>query len=310
MPLRDSLSALLVVVIWGVNFVVIKIGLKDSPPLLLGALRFALVAFPAILFVRRPRIPTGKLLAYALSLCFGQFAFLFSAIHLGMPTGLASLVLQLQAFFTLALTAIVFGDRLGRHNLAGLALAFAGLGVLAFASVGGASVGGTSVGGANLRGAGVPLIGFVLTICAAASWAIGNIVSKTIGPADLLGLVVWSAPVPVLPFLAASALLEGPERIAATAQHISLALVLAVAYLAFAATLTGYTLWGRLLTRHPAWKVAPLSLMVPVVGLTTSWLALGESLSPAQGAGALVVLAGLVLNVFGGRLFRRPQPAE
>lgn len=287
MPLADLLAALAVITIWGLNFVVIKLGLRDVPPLLLGALRFALVAFPALLIVPRPRISWRLLLAYALTISFGQFAFLFSAIYLGMPAGLASLVLQVQAFFTLTLAAVVFGDRLQRQNFAGLAIAFCGLLVLAFANGGGSDV---------------PLIAFLLTIAAAASWATGNIVAKKIGATDLVGLVVWSALVPILPFLAASTLFEGPERIIATLTHPTWAAAGAIAYLAFAATLIGYSFWGRLLSRHPTWKIAPLTLLVPVLGLSSAWVLLGEALSTQQIVGALTILLGLLVNVFGQRL--------
>ena len=294
MPLADLFAALAVITIWGLNFVVIKLGLRDVPPLLLGALRFALVAFPALLIVPRPRIPWRLLLGYALTISFGQFAFLFSAIHVGMPAGLASLVLQVQAFFTLALAAIIFGDRLQRHNFAGLAIAFIGLAVLAFA---------------NGSGADIPAIAFLLTIAAAASWATGNIVAKKIGATDLVGLVVWSALVPILPFLVASYLIEGPERMMVALTHPTWAAGGAIAYLAFAATLVGYSLWGRLLSRHPTWKIAPLTLLVPVLGLSSAWVLLDEALGPQQIVGALTILAGLLVNVFGQRwLGRRTAP--
>ena len=106
---KDLLLALVVIIVWGLNFVVIKIGLHDMPPMLLGALRFMLAAFPAILFIRRPQIPLRWLLAYGLTISLGQFAFLFYAMSVGMPAGLASLVLQSQAFFTLLFAALFLG---------------------------------------------------------------------------------------------------------------------------------------------------------------------------------------------------------
>jgi O-acetylserine/cysteine efflux transporter len=284
---KDIFQATILVLIWGFNFVVIKVGLRDIPPLLLGACRFALVAVPAVFFIPRPRIPLPRLLAYALTISFGQFAFLFSAIHAGMPTGLASLVLQVQAFITLALSSFVFGDRLKSHNFLGLAVAFGGLALLANVSIG---------------SAGVPLTGFLLTLCAASSWAMGNVVNKTIGQTDLIGLVVWSALVPIAPFLLASAVIEGPDAIAGGLGHLTILSILSVAYLAVLATQVGYTLWGSLLARHPAWKVAPLTLLVPVVGMTSAWAVLGEALTTAQILGALVILCGLLINVFGARL--------
>ena len=140
MTRKDGLLALLVVVVWGLNFVVIKVGLHNMPPLMLAGLRFLLVAFPALLFVARPKIPLSLLLGYGLTISFGQFAFLFCAISLGMPAGLASLVLQAQAFFTIILGAFIFGERLQGKQLAGIALAIFGVLVLVEASLGGQHV--------------------------------------------------------------------------------------------------------------------------------------------------------------------------
>jgi O-acetylserine/cysteine efflux transporter len=149
------------------------------------------------------------------------------------------------------------------------------------------------------------VIGFVLTLCAAVSWALGNIVIKKAGKVDLLGLVVWTSLIPPLPFLALSYAFEGPQRIVMSLSHIGTSSVLAIAYLAFVATLLGYSLWGRLLSRYPAGQVAPFSLLVPIIGLASASVFLGEKLSVAQVAGATLVMAGLVVNVFGARLLRR-----
>ncbi|HCN5427651.1 EamA family transporter, partial [Escherichia coli] len=119
MSRKDGVLALLVVVVWGLNFVVIKVGLHNMPPLMLAGLRFMLVAFPAIFFVARPKVPLNLLLGYGLTISFAQFAFLFCAINFGMPAGLASLVLQAQAFFTIMLGAFTFGERLHGKQLAG-----------------------------------------------------------------------------------------------------------------------------------------------------------------------------------------------
>jgi len=290
------MTALIVIFLWGMNFVVIKIGLKGVPPFLLGALRFALVAFPAILFLPRPKVPLKWLLAYALTISLGQFAFLFTAMAVGMPAGLASLVLQAQAFFTVGLSAMVFGDRLRASNLLGMLVASIGLALLGSASIGSSA-------------SQVTLAGFLLTLLAAASWASGNVVSKKIGATSLLSLVAWSALIPVIPFLLLSLCFEGAATISASILHISLSSALAIAYLAFAATLTGYTLWGNLLSSLPTHMVAPLTLLVPVVGLSAAWLLLGEALQPLQLLGAAVVMCGLLINVFGARLLTQLRRA-
>ena len=285
LPARDLLLAAVVVIAWGVNFVVIKVGLAGVPPLLLGALRFTLAAFPALLFVPRPRVALRWVVAYGATICVGQFAFLFSAMHLGMPAGLASLVLQAQVFFTIGIATAVLGERWHLHGALGLALAAGGLWIIGAA-----------------RGAGaVPAVGLLLTLLAALSWAAGNVITKRMGPVDLLSLVVWSALVAPLPFLALSLALEGPDRIAASLAGLGWRSAAAVAYLAFVATLLGYTLWGRLLARHSTHRIAPLTLLVPVVGLLSAALFLGEVLGPAQWGGGALVMAGLLVNVLGGR---------
>ena len=289
---RDLLLALVVVLAWGVNFVVIKVGLHGVPPMLLGALRFLLAAFPAVLFVKRPRMPLRWLLAYGATISLGQFAFLFSAMYVGMPAGLASLVLQAQAFFTLGFAALFLRERLRAQNVAGLLIAAGGLALISMQA---------SAAGAHP----MTLAGFVLTLCAAVMWALGNIVTKKVGHVDLVGLVVLASLVPPLPFLVLSYFFEGPQQIAGALAGIGASSVFAIVYLAFIATLLGYGLWSRLLSRYPASQVAPFSLLVPIVGLAAAALLLDEHLSAAQVGGAALVMGGLAVNVFGGWVRQR-----
>ncbi|MGP0173811.1 EamA family transporter [Pseudomonas sp. NCHU5208] len=282
---KDLLLALLVILVWGLNFVVIKVGLHGMPPMLMGALRFMLAAFPAILFVRRPQVPLRWMLAYGATISLGQFACLFYAMYVGMPAGLASLVLQSQAFFTLFFAALFLGERLRRSNLFGLLVAASGLALIGLEG-----------------GQAMTLAGFALTIAAASMWALGNVVTRKLGKVNLVGLVVWGSLIPPLPFLGLSLWLEGPQVIGDSLRHFSLDSALVLVYLAFGATLLGYGLWSRLLSRYPASQVAPFSLLVPVVGISSSAILLGERLGALQMAGAALVMVGLLINVWGGRL--------
>ncbi|WP_433689555.1 O-acetylserine/cysteine exporter [Kosakonia cowanii] len=298
MARKDVLLAILVVVAWGLNFVVIKVGLHAMPPLMLAGLRFLLVAFPALLFVARPKVPMRLLLGYGLTISFGQFAFLFCAIKFGMPAGLASLVLQAQAFFTIILGAGIFGERLQVKQLVGIALAVVGVLVLIQAS---------------FTGQHIPLLGFMLTLAGAFSWACGNIFNKKImqhssRPA-VMSLVVWSALIPIVPFMVCSLIFDGPALMLESVVAIDTTTLLSLVYLAFIATILGYGIWGTLLGRYETWRVAPLSLLVPVVGMASAALLLDEKLSVMQLAGAVLVMAGLYINVFGFRL-RRAAPAN
>jgi len=291
MNLKDWGIALLVVLVWGLNFVVIRWGLEALPPLLMGALRFLLCALPAIFFIRPPRLPLKWLLAYGLLISFGQFALLFSAMHLGMPAGLASLVLQAQAIFTFLLAMVLLGEKLQWHNAVAMLIAGGGMAVLASQS-----------GDTDMT-----LIGFVLTLGAALSWAAGNIVNRKIGQlgdVNLLALVVWGALVPPLPFMAASFWFEGPELIMQSLQQAGWQSLGVLTYLAFGATLFGYGAWAYLLKHNPASQVAPLTLLVPIVGLASAWLLLGETLNLMQAGGIVLVMAGLLFNVFGGRILQ------
>ncbi|MEN4833358.1 EamA family transporter [Pantoea vagans] len=303
MSVKDMLLALCVVVAWGVNFVVIKLGLQGMPPFLLAGLRFALVAFPAIFFVRRPPIPLRWLVVYGMTISFGQFAFLFLAIKLGMPAGLASLVLQAQAFFTLLLGALLLAEKLRWNHIVGIIIATLGMFMLATAGMEGQT------------SAGITLTTMMLTLSAALSWGLGNITNKIImrnRSVPIMSLVIWSALVPVIPFFACSLLFEGQPAIVNSLLHIGLQTVLALFYLAFVATIVGYAIWGNLLSRYETWRVAPLSLLVPVVGIITAALVLDEHLSGQQMLGAVVIILGLLVNVFGGvlgqRLAMRTQP--
>lgn len=299
MTLKDRLLALAIVVIWGVNFVVIKQGLVGMPPFLLAGMRFLLVAVPAIFFIPRPRVPLKWMCIYAMTISFGQFAFLFSAIKIGMPAGLASLVLQSQAFFTILLGALLMREALKLNQVIGLFIASAGVVLIAS--------GGVSADGLEQ----VPLFGFLLTIGAAASWALGNISNKVISSSTekqgVMPLVVWSALIPVLPFFVCSWLFEGPQLIHASLWQIDSTTILALIYLSFASTIFGYTAWGQLLTRYETWRVAPLTLLVPIVGMLAAWLFLDEVLNLRQIAGSALVMMGLVVNIFGvfGLLIRR-----
>lgn len=288
---KDLGLALLVILVWGVNFAVIKIGVSDIPPLLLGALRFVVAAVPAVFFFRAPKVPLRWYLAYGLVISVGQFALLFTAIHVGMPSGLASLVLQSQAFFTLLLAALWLKESWHANQMAGLLLAATGLALIGSA-----------------HGATMPLLGFLLTVAAALMWACGNIVTRVVGrygPMNQFAFVVWASLVPPLPFLALSALIEGPAAMAAALKNLQPVSVSAIVYLAWVATLMGYGLWTRLMSRYSVNRVAPFTMLVPLVGLLTGWLAFDEALRPIHLVGGALLMAGLIVNVFGAPWFAK-----
>lgn len=292
MSVRDRFLALAIVLVWGVNFVVIKVGLQGMPPLLLAGLRFAFVALPAIFFIKRPQVPLKWLVAYGLTINFLQFSLLFWALKVGMAAGLASLLLQAQAFITLGFGVLLLKEKVRIHNMIAVSVAGAGIYLLAAAQ--------------GHDSTSLTLFTLVLIIGAAAFWALGNIVNKVIMqryPVPTMSLIVWSALVPMVSFFISSYVIEGPELIVESLVNIEWHNVFSIVYLSLLATILGYGGWSYLLSRYETSMVAPLSLLVPVFGLLSAWITLGESLSLYQIIGVIVIAMGLVINVFGKNWF-------
>lgn len=291
MSVRDMLLALLIVAVWGVNFVFVSWGVADLPPLLLSSLRFMVAAVPLVFFIKRPPVAWGYLVGYGMLMGVIQFSLIFSAIKMGFPAGLSSVVLQVQPFFTIALSVVFLGERLRPMSLVGALIAFAGIVVIAYDSFSPTS-----------------LLLLAMMMGAALSWAGSNIVAKLAGDIDKFAFLVWSCIVPPIPLLLGSLLLDGPATVGAALLHPGWGGVAGVLYTAFASTLLAYGLWVTLLGRYPASVVAPFSLLVPVFGVGSTALLLGERLSGLEVAGSVVVLLGLALNTFAGRPRRNLTP--
>lgn len=285
-------KAALVVLIWGLNFVVMKWGLETVSPFLLCALRFMAASLPLMLFVPRPRnLSWAVLAAYGLAQGVGQFGLLFTAIRVGMPAGMASVLLQTQAFITLLLAALWLHERPQRWQWWGLGIAT--LGLLAIGSAHGASA------------QDMTLAGFFFTVGAAGMWSISNLITRHAarhGPYEPLPFIVWSSVFPVLPLLALSWWLEGgAQGVGSQLLALGWRELGVLTYLAGLSTLLGYSLWTQLLQRYPASTVAPLSLLVPVVGLLAAMGLLSERPTSLQWLGTLGVMAGMLVNQLGGR---------
>jgi len=280
LPLRHLLLALAVVAVWGTNFVVIKLALGHLPPLLFAALRFTLAALPAVLFLPRPAVSWGNLAAYGLLIGVGQFGVMFIAMHGHITPGLASLVIQLQVFFTIGLAMYFSGERLLRVQWLALLLASGGIGMIVAHTDGSTS-----------------LLGLGLMLLAALCWAGGNLVARQAGRINMLAYVVWSSLFAAPPLVALSLLLEGWPAISHGLQAADTWTWLAVAWQALGNTLFGYAAWAWLLARHPAASITPTALLVPLFGMGGAALWLGEDLPVWKLGAATLVIAGLALNL-------------
>lgn len=278
---RHALLALAVVAVWGSNFVVVRVGLEQFPPFLLAGLRFTFAALPGVFFLRRPRVRWANMAAYGLLIGGGQFGMLFFALDGRISPGLASLVVQSQVFFTIFLSMMRVGERVRGFQIVACLLAVAGIGVIML----------------HVNGSTTP-VGVILVLIAAASWAGGNIVVRESRARNALAYVVWASLFSAPPLLIASLLHNGPAAIAHAVTHATIGGWAVVFWQSLGNTWFGYASWAYLFSRYPSATVAPLSLLVPVFGMTTSALWLGEPMPSWKFAAGALVIAGLAISVF------------
>jgi O-acetylserine/cysteine efflux transporter len=272
---RDNFRAALVATIWGANFVVIDEGLKGFPPFLLLCARFLVVLFPAIFFVPRPG-PWRTILGIGLFMSLGQFGLLYLSLHLGMPAGLASLLVQVQVIFSIAISRVALKERPTRQQLLGVSIGLIGLAVLV-------------LGRASTAG----LLPLVVIIGACLSWSIGNVLSRRAQITSGFGLTVWSGIVVPIPALAIAFAINGPHAVGHAVSHIGVVTILSTLYTAVLCSLFGYGVWNSLLSKYPVGSVVPFSLIVPAAGIATAWIALGQVPTTAEIIGGAILLGGI-----------------
>lgn len=294
---KHAFLAVLVALIWGVNFLAINATLQSVPPMLSVALRFVLVIFPLIFFVKPPKLGWQSVVAIGLTVSAGQFGLAYLAMHLGLPTGLAPLVLQAQVLFTVLLATAFVKEKPSLGQSIGI-----GLGVLGLVAVG--------IGRAQVA----PILPFLLMLGAALSWSIGNVISRQVmknaGAGSGLSLVVWTAAVVPIPMLVLSFSLEGPEAIGVALTQLQLPAVVGALFTAYISTIVGYGIWNHLLGKYSTAVIGPFALLIPVVGITAAWLVLDETPSIPELVGGGLLLTGVATAVirFGGKSRTRADP--
>jgi O-acetylserine/cysteine efflux transporter len=293
MSTRDLILILAVVIIWGLNFPVIRITLGGLPPLLIVAARYALVCLPLIGFIRKPPIPFRYLAAYGLVLGTLHQSALFLGIRAGLGAGISSLVLQSQAFFTMALAALILKERVTAAQVVGLVLGAIGLGLVGVYSEQSAS-----------------LSGFVFVLLSAITWSIATLISKrayaaATGPVNPLSFIVWASLFPILPTLALSLGIDGLTAHTTALSQLSGTTAAGVLFIAIGSTLFGFVSWNWLISKYGAGFTSQFGLLVPIVGLGSSALVLGEAITPVKAIAAAFVIVGLTISIFGEKLLVR-----
>ena len=285
MKLHHLLLAILITAIWGVNFSVIKLGLNAVDPLILAGIRFTLCALPALFFIRKPDVKWRYIISYGLVFGIGLWGLVNLGIKTGLSAGIASLLLQFSAFFTILLGSLVFKESLNRYQIAGFTLACTGLLSIVFITDGS-----------------VTLFGTLLVLAGAVAWSIANIINKHSGTKQIFAFLVWSSAFSPIPLFLLDWLVNGANGYTALVNHLDARSVLSILFQVYPNTLFGYWVWNSLLKQYPISTVAPLSLLVPVFGILGSMVIFGEDVSSVKILALLLIISGLAVGLYGHRL--------
>ncbi len=290
MPITHLLLAILVAVIWGINFLFIKLGLEEVSPLFLCALRFTFASIPLIFFIRPPNAPFKMVVLYGLVMFALQFALMFLGMYLGMTPGLASLVMQMQVFFSMFFATMIMKEMPYTWQIIGALISFSGIGVVATHTSGNISA-----------------LGFICILASAATWGVGNLITKKVNTNNMLSLVIWGSFVAAFPMYILSFIFEGPHLMMHEIQHIGWKTITAISYIVYISTWIGYVAWSWLLNRYRISTVVPFTLLVPIVALICSVIFMGEAFHPWKLYASLLVISGLGINLLGNRMFLKPS---
>jgi O-acetylserine/cysteine efflux transporter len=285
MPIRHLLLVLLVIIVWGINFVFVKLALSELSPLFLCAMRFLIASVPAVFFVKPPNVALKTVASYGFFMFALQFSFVFMGMHLGMTPGMASLIMQVQVFFSMFFAVLVFGEQPKMGQILGALVSFGGIGLVALHC-----------------DQQVSFLGFLCILGAAASWGIGNLYAKQMKSTHFISVIVWGSFIICLPMFAAALLIEGPQAVVSSYHHLTWKGGGALIYIVYASTWLGYGVWNWLLERYPVSVVVPFTLLIPLVGILSSVLVFGEPFQLWKLVSGVLVISGLFINILSDRL--------
>lgn len=292
MKLTHFLLVLLVVLVWGINFLFVKFALDEVSPLTLCAIRFVLASVPAIFFIKKPE-QTKVVAAYGIVMFALQFSLLFIGMRIGMTPGMASLLMQVQVFFSILFAAFFLGEIPYIWQIAGAIVSFTGIGIVA----------------AHVDNQ-ITIAGFLFILAGAATWGVGNLIIKKAPHANMLAVVIWGSFYASLPMVLVALLFNGPQSFVSTYQHLSGLGLISMLYITYVSTWVGYGVWNWLVSRYPISMIVPFSLMIPIIAMISSVLVLGESFPLWKGVASLFVMGGLCINLLGARFIKVPKPVQ
>jgi len=282
----DFLLAVLVAFIWGINFSVIKLGLTSLDPFILSGMRFLLCALPLVFFIKRPNVPLKYIVSYGLLFGVGLWGIVSLGIHFGISAGMASLVLQMSAFFTVILASLILNECIDLSQKFAFAIAALGLTLIICVTDGSVST-----------------LGLVLVLLGALSMSFTNIIIKKSGTKNVFSFMVWASIFSPIPLFALAYLTQGEVVFTGFFENLDNMAIFSILFQVYPTTLLGYWIWNSLLHKYPASSVAPMGLLVPIFGLAGSYFIFLEEIGLIKIIASVLIVIALLVNSFGSRLF-------
>lgn len=288
MKKNDLILGVLVMIVWGLNFSVIKLGVNEIDPLLLTALRFTLATFPAILFVKKPEVSLTYLVVYGWLFAIGIWGMATWSIQAGLSAGMASVLLQMNVVFGLFLGYFLLKEKVATKKIIGCGIALAGL-LLSLTVTDGS----------------VTQSGLMLILCAALSWSLASITVKKAGTKQVFAFSLWAMAFAPIPLFLIVYCQSGSEAFVQLSTQFNERVIFSVLFQAYPVTLLGYWIWNRLLITYPLTTVAPLTLLVPIFGLLGGVLFYQEEVGMIKLIASLCVISGILIGFVNLKKFNR-----
>jgi len=285
---KDFLLAVFVTFIWGINFSVIKLGLDSLDPFMLSGLRFLLCALPLVFFVKKPNVAMGYIISYGLIFGVGLWGIVSLGIYYGISAGVASLVLQMTAFFTVILGALVLNETIDISKKIGFVIALIGIAFII-----------------SVTDGSVTYIGVGLVLVGAVSWSIANIIIKKAGTKEVFSFLIWSSLFSPIPLFILAYLTQGELVYVDFFENLDNKAIFSILFQVYPTTLMGYWIWNSLMHKYPVSSVAPISLLVPIFGLVGSYFIFGETIGLMKILACTLLVGGLIINTFGSKLLAK-----
>jgi len=287
MQIKDIFLAILITMIWGINFSFIKLGLDTLDPFMITAIRFTLVAFPLVFFIKRPDVKFKYLVSYGFFFGVGVWGITTLGIFYGISAGIASLLIQMSVFFAILLGVILLNESINKTQILGFVISAIGITLIATVTDGSVSI-----------------IGFVLVLIGSVFMAIVSLIVKKSNTKDMFSFLVWSSLFSIIPLFLLSYLTNGSEVFINFATIIDTKAILAILFIVYPTTLFGYWAWNKLLQKYPISSVAPLALLVPFFGLAGSYIIFDEQLGLIKIIASIFIILGLIINIFGNKIIK------